>query len=297
MNFTQRRERFRAILAGDKCVLPAPVHDAISARIAEDLGFEVGLLPGPIAQTVLLGAPNHHMVVVTLSEMAEHIRHMCRASSISLYAGAHHGYGNALNVMRTVEEFESAGVSCLTIDDQVEPVPFGTEIRSWRGHVTVVDEQMIPLDEAVGRMKAALAARQDPSLVIAARNSSLLAGDIPEAVLRVRAYEKVGVDAVHLEGVTADGLVAVHAETKIPLLVGQRGDGFDHAFLEANGVRIGQGGNITFRASVKAMYDTLKALRDGKSTADLASTLISPELLAQTARQSQYNEWFKKFMT
>ena len=317
MNFTQRRERFRAVLAGDECVSPAPVHDAISARIAEELGFEIGFMPGPIAQAVLLGAPNHHMVMVTLSEMAEHIGHMCRASGISLYAGAHHGYGNALNVMRTVEELESAGISCLTIDDQVEPVPFGTEIRGWRGHTTDVEEQLIPLDESVGKMKAALAARQDPNLVIAARNSGLIAGSIPEAIRRVKAFEKAGVDAVHLElGLPRDvegyqggktdpemtdlatkGLEAVHAETKLPLLTGQEVDRFDNQFLAANGIRIGRRGNLTFRAAVKAMYDTLKALREGKSTADLAPTLISPELLAQVTRQSQYNEWFKNFMT
>ena len=265
----------------------------------------------------MLGAPNHHMVTVTLSEMAEHIGHMCRASNISLYSGAHHGYGNALNVMRTVEEFESSGVSCLTIDDQVEPVPFGTEIRGWRGHTTDVEEELIPLDEAVGKLKAALAARQDPSLVIAGRNSGLIAGDIPEAIRRVKAYEKAGVDAVHLEiGLTRDvqgyqggkadpeitargieGIEAVHAETKLPLLTGQETDRLDTQFLADNGIRIGRTGNVTFRAAVKAMYDTLKALREGKSTADLAPTLISPELLAQTTRQSQYNEWFKKFMT
>ena len=317
MNFTQRRERFREILAGDKCVVPAPVHDPISARIAEMLGFEAGLLPGPIAQAVLLAAPNHHMVMVTMSEMAEHISHMCRASDISLYAGAHHGYGNALNVMRTVEVFEAAGVSCMTIDDQVEPIPFGSEIFGRSGHITMVEEQLIPLDEYVGKLKAALAARQDPSLVIAARNSGLIAGDVPEAIRRVKAYEKAGADAIHLEvGLTRDvrgyqggkpdpeitatgmrAIEAIHAETKLPLLTGQEVDRLDDDFLAANGIRIGKAGNLAFRASVKAMYESLKALREGKSTSELASSLVLPEVLAQAVRQDEFAERFKNYMT
>ena len=317
MNFTQRRERFREILAGDKCVVPAPVHDPISARIAEILGFEVGLMPGPIAQAVLLAVPNHHMVTVTMSEMAEHIRHMCRASDISLYAGAHHGYGNALNVMRTVEEFEAGGVSCITIDDQVEPIPFGTEIFARSGHVTMVEERLIPLDEYLGRLKAALAARQDPSMVIAARNSGLIAGDVPEAIRRVKAYEKVGADAIHLEvGLTRDvrgyqggqadpeitatgarAIEAIHAETRLPLLTGQEVDRFDDQFLADNGIRIGKAGNLAFRASVKAMYDSLKALKEGRSTSELAPTLVLPEVLAQAVRQEEYAERFKNYMT
>ena len=298
MNFTQRRERFRAILAGDRCVRPAPVHDAISAVMAEDLGFEIGFMPGPIAQATILAAPNHHMLPLTLSELAEHCRHMCRAtSSISIYVGAQHGFGNALNVMRTVEELESAGVSCVLIDDHVEPVPFGTEIRGWRGHTTSAETHLLPLEEAVGRMKAALAARQDPSMVITVRCSGIPVGGVPEAIRRVNAYEEAGVDAVLLDEITNETLEAVHAETTLPLLGSQATDRLDNQFLAANGVRVGQAGNLTFRASVKAMYDTLKALREGKTTADLAPSLISPELLARATRQEQYNEWFKSFMT
>ena len=298
MNFTQRREQFRAILAGDKCVRPAPVHDAISAVMAEDLGFEIGFMPGPIAQATLLAAPNHHIVPMTLSELAEHCRHMCRATtSISIFVGAKHGFGNALNVMRTVEELEDAGVSCLLIDDMVEPIPFGSEMRGSSGHLTVAESQLVPLEEHLGRMKAALAARQDPSMVITVRCSGIPVEGAPEAIRRVKAYEKLGVDGILLDGITSEALEAVHAETKLPLMVGQQGDQYDNQFLAANGVRMGQAGNLTFRASVKAMYDTLKALREGKTTADLAPTLISPELLARATRQEQYNEWFKNFMT
>ena len=109
MDFTTRRARYRGILAGDKCVHPGSVFDPISARIAEDLGFEVGMFAGSIASFTVLGAPD--IVVLTLTEFAQQIHRICRAGDLSLMVDADHGYGNALNVMRTVEELETAGVS------------------------------------------------------------------------------------------------------------------------------------------------------------------------------------------
>lgn len=151
MNLTDRRQRFRAILEGDRCVHPGSVFDPISARIAEDLGFEVGMFAGSIASGTVLGAPD--LIVLTLTEFAQQIHRICRAGNLSLLVDADHGYGNALNVRRTVEELETAGVSCLTIEDTVLPVSFGG----------AGEGQLISLEEGVGKMKAALSARQDPT--------------------------------------------------------------------------------------------------------------------------------------
>src|SRR5207244_13149992 len=107
MHPTQRREQFRAILAGDRCVHPASVFDPISARIAEDLGFEVAFMAGSIASATVLGAPD--LVVLTLTEFAEQIRRICRAANTSLAGAAAHGYGNGLNVKTTVAELATAG--------------------------------------------------------------------------------------------------------------------------------------------------------------------------------------------
>src|SRR5215471_10296553 len=142
MNPTQRREPFGAILAGDRCVHPASVFEPISARIAEDLGFEVAFMAGSIASATVLGAPD--LVVLTLTEFAEQIRRICRAANISLVVDADHGYGNALNVKRTVEELETAGLAGLTIEDTVLPQRFGT----------AKGEELIALEEGVGKMKA-----------------------------------------------------------------------------------------------------------------------------------------------
>ena len=150
MDLTQRRLRYRSILAGDQCVHPASVFDPISARIAEDLGFEVGMLAGSIASGTVLGAPD--LVVLTLSEFAQQIQRICRAGDLSLMVDADHGYGNALSVMRTVEELETAGVAALTIEDTVLPISFGGDSAA----------PLISLEEGVGKMKAALAAPPGP---------------------------------------------------------------------------------------------------------------------------------------
>ena len=161
MNLTQRRENYRAVLAGNQCIYPASVFDPISARIAEDLGFEVGMLAGSIASGTVLGDPD--LVVLTLTEFAQQIHRICRAGNLSLMVDADHGYGNALNVKRTVEELETAGVAALTIEDTVLPRSFGN----------AGEDQLISLEEGVGKMKAALAGRQDPTLVLAGRTSAL----------------------------------------------------------------------------------------------------------------------------
>ena len=286
MNLTQRRENYRAVLAGDQCIHPASVFDPISARIAEDLGFEVGMLAGSIASFTVLGAPD--IIVLTLTEFAQQIHRICRAGNLSLMVDADHGYGNAFNVKRTVEELETAGVSALTIEDTVLPRRFGT-----------AEPELISLEEGVGKMKAALAGRQDPTLVIAGRTSALQVSGVEETIRRAKAYEAAGVDAMFLAGAsTKEQVQAVHAEVKIPLMLGGAGGELsDRAFLAANGVRIALQGHLSFQASVKAVYDTLKALRDGVQPAELGPNMASADLLSQVTRRDEYAQWTKEFLS
>ena len=287
MDLTQRRLRYRAVLAGDQCVHPASVFDPISARIAEDLGFEVGMLAGSIASGTVLGAPD--LVVLTLSEFAQQIQRISRAGDLSLMVDADHGYGNALSVMRTVEELETAGVAALTIEDTVLPISFGGNSG----------DPLISLEEGVGKMKAALAARQDPNLVVAGRTAALSSAGIEETIRRVKAYQEAGVDAMFLAGArTREEIQAVHAAVSLPLLLGGAGGELaDRAFLAANGVRIALQGHLPFQAAVKAVHDTLKALREGIAPADLGPNLASAELMAQVTRRADYDRWAQEFLS
>ena len=181
MTATEQRQRLRAILNGDQCKSPASVFDGLSARIAQSVGYELGILAGSVASNTTLAAPD--LIVLTLTEFADQVRRIQRASELSLIVDADHGYGNALNVMRTVEECEHAGVSCLSIEDTELPAPFGAS-----------GERFISIAEGVGKMKAALAARRDPSLVIAGRTSAIRGEGIEGAVARQKAYAQAGVD-------------------------------------------------------------------------------------------------------
>ena len=286
MNLTDRRQRFRAILEGNRCVHPGSVFDPISARIAEDLGFEVGMFAGSIASGTVLGAPD--LIVLTLTEFAQQIHRICRAGDLSLLVDADHGYGNALNVRRTVEELETAGVSCLTIEDTVLPLSFGSPGEG----------NLISVEEGVGKMKAAISARRDPTLCIAGRSSALRFGGLEEAIKRTKAYEQAGVDAMFLAGAqTKDEVMAVRAETTIPLILGGAGGELsDLEFLGNAGVKVALQGHLSFQASIKAVYDTMKSLREGIAPEDLRDNLASSALMDQVTRRSDYSQWTKDFL-
>ena len=207
--WSARRTRFRGILAGEACVHPASVHDAVSARIAADLGFELGMFAGSVASLAVLAAPD--LIVLTLSELADQAYRIGRAAELPLLVDADHGYGNALNVMRTVEELENAGVAALSIEDTSLP----------RGHGASDKAELLSLEEGVGKMKAALAARRDPDLAIVGRTSAPAVTGTENAIARAKAYEAAGVDAMFLVGVkTKEQLEAAAAQLRIPIVLG-----------------------------------------------------------------------------
>ncbi len=291
------------MLWGDQCVYCVDGFDPLSARIAEDLGFGVGMLYGAVATATVLGAPN--LVILTSSDLAQQASRISRASNISLMVDADHGYGNALNVMRTVEELENAGASALTVNDSAQPIGFGiANGEEPRGTHSAIGTgptpdllPMVSLEEAAGKIKAALAARQDPSMVIVARTNALPLGGIPEAIRRVKEYEKAGVDALYMARSTREGLEAVHAATNLPLLTGRGSVPLgDKRSLAALRVRISAAGPLSLWASVQAVYEILSDLRDGKTANDLRPRMASRELVVQSTRLAHYNEWIKNFL-
>ena len=128
MKWTQRRHRFRSQINSEQCVYPGSVYDSISARIAEDLGYEIGMLERTNAKLTVHGATDH--TVKTLTELESQAYRICRAGELPLLVDADHGYGNALNVMRTVEELENSGVSALSIEDTEFPRPYANGVNA-----------------------------------------------------------------------------------------------------------------------------------------------------------------------
>ena len=276
MNWTPRRARLRALLNGEGCVYPASVHDPISARLAQGIGFEAGMLAGSVASLAVLGAPD--VILLTLSEFADQALRINRACDLPMMADADHGYGNALNVMRTVQELEAAGISGLTIEDTLLPRPFGeTKARP------------VSIAEGVGKMKAAVAARSDPALVILARTGAIGMTGLDDTLERIRAYQDTGVDGIFLSGVrTRADVAAIHATTRLPLVFGTLTPEIaDQAFLAAHGVRIALQGHAPFMAAIEALRATLQALRDGVKPGDLKG-LPSDALVKEVSGEAHW---------
>ena len=283
---SERRQKFRAVLAGERCLHPGSVFDPISARIAQDLGFELGMFAGSVASLVILGSPD--IALITLTEFAEQARRICRAATgLPLLVDADHGYGNALGVMRTVQEIEAAGVSALTIEDTLLP----------QAHGEGAGIRLTSIEEGVGKMKGALAARQDPSMVIVGRTSAISVTGVNDTIDRLQAYEACGVDALFLVGVkTREQLQAVSSATRLPLILGGVPDELsDSQWLASQRVRICLQGHAPYMAAIGAAYQTLKALREDTPPAKL-ERLPSPELIKQASRESDYAKLAKDLL-
>ena len=282
---TEKRRRFRALLAGSGCVHPADVFDPLSARMAEDLGFECGMFAGSVASMVVLGAPD--IVLITLTEFAEQVRRICRATDLPLMCDADHGYGNALNVRRTVEELETAGICAITIEDTLLPASYGES----------AGKGLVSIEEGIGKMHAARAARRDPALVIAGRTSALALSTVEDTIARMKAYEATGVDVIFLAGAKTRAQVdAVYQAIKIPLLLGGvGGELMDKAYLASRGVRICLLGQNAYLASLQAINETYKALRGGAKPSQLAN-LAPSDLVRRITRASEYEHDAKAFL-
>ena len=285
MRWTKRREAFRAILEGDGCIFPASVWDPLSARMAEDLGFEAGMFAGSVASLAVLGAPD--LVMLTLSEFAEQACRIGRAAELPLIVDADHGYGNALNAGRTVEELEIAGVAALTVEDTELPQPFGA----------VGETRLLSVEEFAGKIAAACAARRDPALAVVGRTAAASVTGIEDAILRARASRAAGADALFFTGIaTTDEVAELDAALGGPLLLGGGGiAGADRGFLAAHGVRVCLQGHLPIRAAVQAAWDAMRALREGTPPGELDG-IASGELMDRLMRAADHRERMCTFL-
>jgi carboxyvinyl-carboxyphosphonate phosphorylmutase len=284
MAFRQRREKLRSILSSPRCIRPGSVYDAISIRIAQDLGFEVGMFGGSVASLAVLGDPD--IALITLTELAEQMRRMSRAAALPVLVDADHGYGNALNVRRTVQELEAAGAGGLTIEDTLLPQAFGEK-----------KIQLISLEEGVGKMRAAVDGRSDPTLVILARTGAASVTTLGDAIERARAYEDAGVDGLFFTGIKSrEQVEAICAATQLPIVLGGAPEAMiDLDWLRDKRVRIALQGHAPFAAATLAVFDTLRALREGTAPNELKG-LASAELTNRVTREAETKARLTAFM-
>ena len=179
--------RLRALLSRPEPLLVPGAYDALSARLVEHAGFEAVYLTGFGATASLLGLPD--VGLLSLPDMVDSAGRMARAVDVPLISDADTGYGNAINVARAVQQFERAGVAAVHLEDQVAPKRCG--------HMS--GKQVVPVDEMVEKLRAAVAARRDPDFVLIARTDARAVEGLDAALERARAYRDAGADVLFVE--------------------------------------------------------------------------------------------------
>jgi carboxyvinyl-carboxyphosphonate phosphorylmutase len=280
------RERFRTVLSRPDCTLAANIFDPLSARIAHMLDYEVCFLSGSVHKVANLAVPD--IVLINMSDLVDVCRRITRIADVSLMHDGEDGFGNAVNVVRSVKELEAAGVSAIEIEDAIPPTRFN------QGDMGLYSEA-----EQVGKLEAAVAARTDPMTVIVARTTALAQFPLDDALERIKAYSQTGVEAIRLAGLrTREQLEAVHQATPLPLTVLSPPDDMkkDTDFMAANGVRIVMAGNPSFGMAIQAIYDCFKHLKEGGAVEDLAPREANAELLRQVNRTDEFIQLQERYL-
>lgn len=177
----------REMLNTGEPFLTAGANDALSAVIAERAGFKAVTMGGYLATAVTLARPD--IGLMSMTEMATQLRHICAATHIPVIGDADNGHGNVLNVIRTIQEMENAGAAGVVLEDQVMPKRCGH----------MAGKNVIPMEEHVQKIRAAVYARQDPDFIIIGRTDARQAHGIEDAIARGKAYAEAGADAIFVE--------------------------------------------------------------------------------------------------
>jgi carboxyvinyl-carboxyphosphonate phosphorylmutase len=186
------RSRLRELLAAPEPLVAPGAYDALSARLVEQAGFDVVYMTGFGTTASLIGRPD--VGLLTGAEMVDNARRIAAAVDVPVIADADTGYGNAINVVRTVQLYEQAGVAGIQLEDQVMPKKCG--------HMS--GKVLIGADEMVGKLRAAVEARRDPDLVLIARTDAVATHGIDEAITRARAFAEAGADVLFVEAPTSE---------------------------------------------------------------------------------------------
>jgi carboxyvinyl-carboxyphosphonate phosphorylmutase len=257
--------RLREMLARPDPLVAPGAYDALSARLVEQAGFDVVYMTGFGATASLVGRPD--VGLLTGVEMVDNARRIAAAVDVPVIADADTGYGNAINVVRTVREYEQAGVAGIHLEDQVMPKKCG--------HMS--GKAVIDVDEMTGKIRAAVAARRDPDLLLVARTDAAAVEGLDAAIARARAYADAGADMLFVEAPTSEddiARVATQLRGVRPLLFNWAEGGRTPALTLARIAELGFslvlfpiGTLLAATAGIRALLATLRA--DGTPAAAL----------------------------
>lgn len=279
----------RALLDGDEMLLAPGCYDGLGARLVEEAGFPVTYMTGFGSAASLLGRPD--VGLMTMSEMVDNARRIAAAVTIPLIADADTGYGNPINVIRTVHEYESAGVAAIHLEDQVMPKKCG--------HLD--GKQVISVDEMAAKVRAAVAARRSADFLIIARTDARAVEGLPAALDRARRYRQEGADMLFVEAPQSLAEIEQIAAAlgDAPLLFnyaeGGRTPPVTHAFLQALGFKVVIFPIGTLLAATAAMRALLARIREQGSPIDALPTLPPFEQFLEFIGLSEIRELERRF--
>jgi 2,3-dimethylmalate lyase len=184
-----RNQRFRALFRPGQPFVCMGAFDAITARLAEASGAQAIFVSGFVACGVEAGEPD--MGALSQRDMFEHIRRVCRATSLPVFADADTGYGGLLDAQRTIGLWEEAGASCLHLEDQALPKKCGH----------FAGKQLVAQQEMVQKLRAMVEARRDPDFFIVARTDAIAVNGLDDAIARLTAYGAAGADGLYADAV------------------------------------------------------------------------------------------------
>jgi 2-methylisocitrate lyase-like PEP mutase family enzyme len=269
-----RRRRLRELLLTGAPVLAPGAYDALSARLIEAAGFPAVYMTGFGTTASLLGRPDVGLLGGT--EMVDNARRIAAAVDLPLIADADTGYGNPINVVRTVRDYEQAGVAGIHLEDQVMPKRCG--------HMT--GKAVVPVEEMVAKVRAAVAARTDPDFLLIARTDARAVEGLDAAVARARAYADAGADALFVEAPVSEDEIATVAKSlaDVPLVFNWAEGGRTPPVPLATLAELGFamvifpiGAMLAATAGIRSLLDTLRA--DGTPLAALPGLPAFDEFL------------------
>jgi 2-methylisocitrate lyase-like PEP mutase family enzyme len=259
-----KADNLRTLLAGPDILIAPACYDALSARLIERAGFDLSFMSGFAVSAARLGLPDTGLI--SYGEMLEQGRNICNAVSFPVIGDGDTGYGNALNVKRTVSGYAQAGFGCIMIEDQVAPKRCGHT----RG------KQVVDREEAVGRIRAAVDAREEGAdILIMARTDARATNGFDEAMWRIKAFAELGADILFLEAPESEDEMREFCEGspgyKMANLV-EQGDTplLPPEILQQMGFKIVLYPLTMIKAAITAMEKALQTLKQGQTPEQLA---------------------------
>lgn len=284
-----KRQRLKEIIRGNQTVMVPGAYDAITAQIIEKVGFDLIYCTGAGTVNGLLGIPD--LGLATMTEMVQNASRINDAISVPLICDADTGYGNAVNMMRTVWEFEKAGVAAIHIEDQIFPKKCG--------HVE--GKGVIPQHEMVGKIRAAVSARKDPDFVIIARTDAKAVTGMEDAIARAKAYVDAGADVIFPEAMESEEEFSMFAEALpgVPLLANMTEFGKTPYLTRADFQRLGYRLVIypmtNFRVMMKAVFDAMEQLKMEGHQQNFLNRMKTRKELYELIEYDRFSKYEKQF--